>query len=395
MEKEGFYRAVTTLVGTIIGAGVLAIPYAIMKAGFLTGLLNLAILSVASFCVYLFIGEIVLRTEGNHQLPGYAEKYLGRIGGLLMAFTMIFGIYGALVSYIIGVGNSFAELFGVQNILFNFSGFSFQFNIVFSILFFVFVSFVVYIGLKMVGKSELIMSSLIILALLTVSLLALPRLDISNIISFSFSRLLIPYGVILFALSGAVAVPEMKEQLQKNRKLLKRAILTGVLIPVFLYFLFSLVVVGVCGKETTEVATVCLGQKFDGFVFLLGNLFAILAMSTSFMTLGLGLKEMYHYDYKKNETFAWALACLAPLLFYFLILFFVRGEIFFKTISLSGGVTMTLEGILIVLMHRKAKKYGDRKPEYSIRASKIISAVLIIIFLLGLVYTSLNFSGII
>ena len=207
MEKEGFYRAVTTLVGTIIGAGILAIPYAIMKAGFLTGLLNLVVLSAASFLIYLFTGEIVLRTEGNHQLPGYAEKYLGKVGSMLMAFAMIFGIYGALVSYIIGVGRTFTELFGMQDVLLNFLGFSFQFNFIFSILFFIFVSFVVYIGLKMVGKSELIMSSLIIIALLSVSLLSLPRLEISNLMSFNFSRILTPYGVILFALSGAVAFP--------------------------------------------------------------------------------------------------------------------------------------------------------------------------------------------
>ena len=159
--------------------------------------------------------------------------------------------------------------------------------------------------------------------------------------------------------------------------------------------MFSLSVIGACGSGTTELATICLGQKFGTVVFLLGNLFAILAMTTSFMSLGLGLKEMYHYDYKKNETFAWMLACLAPLFFYFLILFFVRGEIFFRTIAISGGITMTLEGILIVLMHRKAKKHGDRKPEYSIRAGKIVPAVLIIIFLLGLGYTFLNFFGIV
>jgi amino acid permease len=395
MEKRGFYEAVTTLVGTIIGAGVLAIPYAIMKAGFLTGLLNLVVLSISSFLVYSYVGEIVLRTKGSHQLPGYARKYLGKTGSVLMAFSMIFGIYGALVAYIIGVGKSFAVLFGMQNIPFTFFGFSVQFNIIFSILFFILVSSIVYLGLKMVGKAELIMSTLIILALVAISLIALPRLNISNLMSFSFSKILIPYGVILFALSGAVAVPEMKEELQKNKKLLKKAILIGVSIPVLLYFLFSLATVGVCGLQTTEIATVCLGEKFGIVIFLIGNIFAILAMSTSFMALGLALKEMYHHDYKTREKRAWVLACIVPLVLFFLVLLFLPQETFFKTISISGGVTMTLEGILIVLMHRKAKRLGERNPEYSIKANKFISALLILIFLLGMIYTFLNFFGII
>ena len=28
----------------------------------------------------LYVGEITLRTKGNHQLPGYAKRYLGKTG---------------------------------------------------------------------------------------------------------------------------------------------------------------------------------------------------------------------------------------------------------------------------------------------------------------------------
>ena len=88
----GFEEAVATLVGTIIGAGVLAIPYSMKKAGFLTGLLILVVLSIAVLFLFLFVGEIVLRTKGNHQLTGYAEKYLGKTGKALMLFAVIFAI---------------------------------------------------------------------------------------------------------------------------------------------------------------------------------------------------------------------------------------------------------------------------------------------------------------
>lgn len=393
MRNSAFYEAIATLTGTIIGAGVLAIPYAISKAGFLAGLVNLAVLASASMLIYLYVGETVLRTKGNYQLSGYARKYLGKLGGMLMAFTMVFGIYGALIAYIIGVGKTFAALFSMQTI--HFLAFSFSAELFFSILFFVFASAIVYLGLKMVGISELIMGSIVIVLLVAVSFLAIPKMNIANLASFSALKIFVPYGAVLFALSGAVAIPEIKEQLSQNRKLLKKAILIGVSIPIILYFLFSLATVGVCGIKTTELATICLGNKLGEIVFLLGNFFAILAMSTSFLSLGFGLKEMYHYDYKIKHIVSWALVCLIPLFFFFLLLRFIPQDTFFKTISLSGGVTMTLEGLLIVLMHRKAKKHGDRKPEYSIKASKIVSAVLIIIFLLGLIYTFLNFLGII
>jgi hypothetical protein len=54
---------------------------------------------------------------------------------------------------------------------------------------------------------------------------------------------------------------------------------------------------------------------------------------------------------------------------------------------------MTLEGILIVLMFNRAKKKGDRKSEFKIKSNKFISTILIILFLIGMIYTILEFIG--
>ena len=262
--KKGFFEfwgAVAILTGTIIGAGVLAIPYAMMKAGFLTGLLSLVILSIASVLTYLYIGEIVLRTKKKHQLTGYSQKYLGTEGRRLMAFSMVFGNYGALIAYLIGIGRSFTSLFGIQNISFNLFGVIVTTDIIFTLLFFIFGSAIVYYGIKRVEESEFMMMGVVIFILLLLTLLAFFHFNLNNVLLFDFSKVFIPYGVILFALAGAVAVPEMREGL-KNGRNFKKAILTGSLIPVVLYFLFSLSVVGACGKSTTEIAVACLAAKF-------------------------------------------------------------------------------------------------------------------------------------
>ncbi len=392
MKKEAglLLSAIAILTGTIIGAGVLAIPYAVMKAGFLTGALILAVLSISSILVYLYMGEVVLRTKKKHQLTGYAEKYLGTAGKSLMAFTMIFGIYGALIAYLIGVGESLVNLFNLPKSLALF-GFIFQTNILFSLLFFILASSIVYLGIKAVGKSELIIGIFVVGIILFLSVFAILKMQAQNIANFDITRIFLPYGVILFALAGAVAVPEMREEIEGRTRIFRKAIVIGTLIPILLYFLFSLGVVGACGNETTEIATFCLGQRLGSFVFIFGNLFAILAMGTSFLTLGLGLREMYMLDYNLNEKKSWTLACILPLILFFLINLFIRQERFFKTIGLAGGIAMTLEGILIILMFHKAKRLGDRKPEYSIKYNRLVFVALIAIFLLGMIYTLLDF----
>ncbi len=388
-----FFESIAVLIGTIIGAGVLAIPYAMKKAGFITGVINLLILGFATIVINVYLGEIILRTRKKHQLSGYAGKYLGAYGRKIMSLSMVLIIYGALTAYIIGVGRSLLEIFGMQNFQLNLFGLAVGFDFLFSILFFIFASSIVFFGIKSVGISELLMGSLVVVIMLFISAVSFGRIQYSNLQIFDISKIILPYGIILFALAGAVAIPEMQECLGKEKKKLKIAIITGSLIPVILYLLFSFSVLGVCGQDTQEIATLCLGQKLGSVMFWVGNLFAILAMATSFFALGLSLKEMYMYDYRMKERKSWFLACSIPLILFVLLYFGIQQDRFFKIIDLAGGIAMTLQGILIVLIFNKAKKLGERKPEYSIKQNKFISTSLILIFLLGMIYTLLHFFG--
>ncbi len=89
-EFSGFFGrhkslvAASTLVGTIVGAGILGIPYVISKAGLWYGFLIILFLGLAFLLLNLFGGEVVLRTKKQFQLTGYAGKYLGPTGKRLM-----------------------------------------------------------------------------------------------------------------------------------------------------------------------------------------------------------------------------------------------------------------------------------------------------------------------
>ncbi len=91
-KYKGFFAkhrlaiAVTTLIGTIIGAGVLGIPYVIAKSGFLYGSILIIAIGLAFLVLNLFVGEIVLRTKGQYQLTGYMEKYLGNYTWVVAGF---------------------------------------------------------------------------------------------------------------------------------------------------------------------------------------------------------------------------------------------------------------------------------------------------------------------
>ena len=64
-------------------------------------------------------------------------------------------------------------------------------------------------------------------------------------------------------------------------------------------------------------------------------------------------------------------------------------------IGITGAVAGGLAGILTILMAWKAKKLGNRKPEYSITKNRVLGIVLILIFLIGMGYEILRISGLV
>lgn len=367
-----YLEAIATLVGTIIGAGVLGIPYVVAKSGLKIGLVHILLLGIAILFINLYVAEISLRTKKTHQLVGYAEKYLGKSGKYLMTLSTIIGVYGALTAYLIGEGKTIGTLLGIG-------------STIAMIFFFVIFSAVIYKGLKVMKRWEFYLSIFMVLVLFAIIALALPNGAMDNLKHVDYNFFFLPYGVILFAFLGAIAIPEMKEIIITEKKRLRNAVIIGSLIPLIAYALFAIATVAVTGLSTDEIATIGLGQVLGTHMILLGNIFAILSMATSFLALGLGLKWMYQYDFHINEKVSWLLTIAIPLI---IALSGFAG--FIKILGFTGAISGGLEGILIVLMFHMARHKTERKPEFTISTNIIISGILVAIFLGGIIYTLLN-----
>lgn len=193
--------------------------------------------------------------------------------------------------------------------------------------------------------------------------------------------------MLLFAYLGMVAIPEVKEEMESDLKDMKKAIIIGASIPIVIYFLFSLAVVGSVGLEkfnslevNDRMVTIAISSIVGEKIFLIGNLFAILAMATSFLALGVALKEMFIFDYKMKHNKVWALTMIIPLLI--VMLGFAN---FIDVLSLTGIFEGGIKGILIVMMALKAEKLGSRKPEYAVQINPPIALTFILVFLAGVV----------
>lgn len=369
------FGPIATLVGCIIGAGILGIPYVVAKVGLVAGIFQIILIGNMMLLLHIYLGDVVSKTKGNHQLVGYAEKYLGKNGKRLMWLSMILVIYGALTAYTIKEGefiNALAGPFFGGNPL------------VYSIIFLALMAFLIYFELNLIEKTESFMVAILIGIIALISFISMPYIDKTNLTIFNPHYTFIPYGVILFAFLGFVAIPEMKKEADNDKKILKRSIALGGLIPIIIYILFAFVVVGVTGKNTSDGAILGLGNAISYDMLVFGTLFGIMTMMSSFIILAFSLKEMYEYDYKMNKNLSWLLTCSIPLI---IILLGVKS--FVKTIGFSGSVAGGLMGILIAMMYMRSRK------QKKITKEKVICWILILLFILGIIYEILSVLGLV
>ncbi len=364
MDKK-FWAAVFTLSGSVIGAGILGLPYVFSKSGFLIGFFWLIFLGAVIMFSKLCLGEVILRTKGEHQLTGYAKKYLGKWGKRIMFFAVIFSIYSALLAYLIGEGQSFSQLFtGGLN-----------YAVYFGAGFWLIITLLLRKGLKELRSVETWGVITIMVIILIIAVWFFPQIKLENVLYNDFSNLFFPLGVILFALLGFTAIPELKREIKGNEKKLKKAIIIGALIPIVIYVIFSFIFVGILGREISEVATL----GFGNLVVLLG----VFTMFTSYFVLSFVLKDIFRFDLRLGK-FSFLFVSIVPLVLYLSVSFFNLMD-FVKVLGLGGVIGGGLTGIMILLMNKKAKKIGNRKPEYEMPLSWIIVWLLSLIFIFGIV----------
>ncbi|MFA7653960.1 MAG: aromatic amino acid transport family protein [Candidatus Magasanikbacteria bacterium] len=377
---QGVYKRVTSMPGAIfmitgmtIGAGVLGLPYVVAQVGLKVGLAYILILGLVMMSLNLMIGEIAVRTNEKLQLPGFAGKYLGPWAKSIMSLVVITSGLGVLLAYIIGEGQTIGALLGIDPRYC-------------SIAFWALGGLLVWRGLQTVKVAEKIFSLLVMAIIAGLSIHFLPDFQIANWEFFDVSKIFLPFGVVLFSLHASPAVVEAHTLMPGSQKHYRYAVIIGTLVPTILYMLFVAAVVGVSGLDTTQIATIGLGKIYGGWVMIVGNLFAILAMGTAFMGMGVALKQMLVWDHKVNHWLANLLVVFLPL-----FLFILGLNNFTAILDVVGGLFIGIEAVLMVMACYIAKRKGDLgASRYGLHYFWLAAIPVLIIFSLSTIVSVIN-----
>lgn len=371
-REKKFWHAVAVLVGTMVGVGIYGIPFVFAKTGFWVGTAWLVGLTLAVGLFNLLFAELTLVTQGTHELVGYANIWLGGWGRRLMTLFTVLGGYGALLAYVIVVGEF------IHNILSQYVGVDPQ---LYSILFAVGWSLFWFARLKTVAAVELVLAGLYITTVALLGVFSAPHIAFSNLGGWTPEFWYLPYGVVLFALSGLTAIPLQRRLLTGREQQMMPAIITAMAIVALLYFAFAFIIVGISGDITSPDAISGLFDILRTPAVVIGSILGILTISTSYLMMGTALFDTFRTDYRLRAGFAWLLTGVPP------VLFFLSGlRNFIDVIGLVGAVAVGAEGVLLLIAYLRARRIHLRHPEFRIRVPVIAAWLLMLLFTVGGLY---------
>lgn len=367
-----FWFATATLIASTVGVGYYGLPFAISKAGLTAGLFFFILVTALMLLGNLLFGEVILRTHRRHQLVGYVNKYLGAWARKINLFVFWVAIYGGMIAIIIISGDFLA------NFLVYFIDLS---PAVFSTIFLISITIVANLGLKFVSKLDLFVFSVIGVIVIFILTAGVNHINFDNF-SFTISDYwFLPFGVILFSLSQS-GLPLLREVLAGEEKKMRKAIILGTLLPATFYLVFALLVIGISGDITSPDAISGLQAFLGPVAVIIGSILGFITATTIFLNMATSLRESLEEDFKMKARWVWILALTPP---YILFLSGIRN--FVDIISLVGGVAVSAQLILMIFLYAKAKKEGERIPEYAVRIPNWALYLMMLVFAAGAFYT--------
>ncbi len=288
------------VMGTTIGAGMLALPIATAELGFWGSTLLLIVCwAIMTTCAFLFL-EVNLWLPPNNNMVSMVGATLGRSGQVVAWVLYLMLLYSIISAYIAGGGDLFHYILNNSNIPISLP----LSKILFTGLF----GFIVYLGIRAVDYFNRGLMSGKMGALLLLIFLIVPYISQGNLHTGSWAYLASPASIstTVVAFASLMIIPSLRTYFGEDIKSLKKAILIGTFIPLVCYILWDMVIMGVIPLEGTPglralahssssnsglvaALTVILNKEI---ITIIAKFFTSICMATSFLSVSLSLSDV-------------------------------------------------------------------------------------------------------
>ena len=341
--KLTVWESACIITGYGIGGGVMAMPYLASINGVLGAFIILTLAFISSIVLHLMIAELSIKSGQDGQIISVFSKYLFT-GRKKQVMTLAFFIIMVLVLFT----NLAAYIEGAQEILTSLLGVS---PMIARLIFYFLAASVVLFGLKAVGISEKIAVAVIYTLILVLT--GASFMHISNPLPLALGSInagLAYFGMAMFAFSAFFSVPQAVKGLDGDSGKVTKAVVLGMLNNYILIILITAASL-LSSAEVTEVAMVGWSRGIGKWAELVGSLFTLLAMITTYWSISLALSDIVEEQTRMNKRLCWIIATLPSLI---LALLPMGG--FMEFMRLAGGLIAIIVAVMVIPAFRKCRK---------------------------------------
>lgn len=287
------------VVGTTIGAGMLALPLATAQLGFFGSVvLLIASWAIMTASAFLFL-EVNLWLPPNSNLISMAGATLGKGGQVVTWGFYLLLLYSILCAYIAGGGDLLHYVLSTAGIQLS----SNQAALLFVTLF----GTVVYFGMRSVDyvNRGLMFGKMGALVLLIA--LILPFVTSGNLSGGEFKHITSPTSitVAVLAFTSMMIIPSLRTYFNDDVKTLRKVILLGSLIPLICYIAWDLAILGVIplmgspgmleimhsNNSNSDLIVALSFLLHKNTITVIAKFFTSICMATSFLSISLSLSD--------------------------------------------------------------------------------------------------------
>lgn len=348
-SKLNFLEATGIIVGHGVGSGILSVPYLASYNSFRETVFILIFAYLVALVLHLIIAELSYNNNGAQFVKCFdSELFAGKIKTVLTwtAFILLgVSVIVNVSAFLTGAAAVFAQWFGLP-------------DFVGILIFYVLGAGVVFVGMKLVGICEkyAVIAMVVVMGVIFVATLmrgteALPT-DWRG-----FNNALALFGMISFSLSAVMSTPQVVKGLGGDKKRIRSSIALGLALNASLIFLITLTtLLGTGGDVSEKGAFVDLARRFGGWVAVVGYMFTLLALATSFWANTLNLRDIVSEQTGWGRRLSWLIASLPCLVLAML------GLDSFVGFTRFASIIQVVTGIGIIVAYNCSRRRVGKSP---------------------------------
>ncbi len=369
--------------GTTIGAAMLALPTVTGLAGFIPALVLFVCWWAYMTYTALLMLEVNLWMEGETNMSTMAHRTLGRVGEIISWILYLVLLYLLLTAFMAGGGEVFARL------AYEWFGLTLPMWLAAGPLYIIFAYFV-YRGVESVDYLNRLLMIGLVATFFILLAQVIPDATIGNLSTQDWLSLPMATSLVVTSFGYHIIIPTLTTYLDRDVKLMRKTIIIGSTIPLFVYALWTGVALAVLpldiikqGYHEGANGALLLAQYLDyPAVRIVAICFSFFAIVSTFLGVALSLLDFLADGLKVKKThMGRAMLCLiiiVPPMFITLL----DPRAFLSALDYAGAFgVVTLLGILPALMvwkGRYAKGFSEKAPYRAFGGKGLLASVVVL-----------------